>query len=180
MAGRDVVGGTLRVLTDRLLVVGGLVLFAMMLHVVADVFMKYVFNDPIEGTLEIVAYYYMVAAVFLPIGVVELARESVAVDVFYRLMPRGGRAACTVLALLVSIAIYLGFAWVTWGDALRALEKREVVMGPVDVPIWPSRFVLPVGFALAGLVCLHHLAMLFLDRDARAALLEIHATSEEA
>ena len=48
----------------------------MMGHIVADVAMKYALNDPIDGTTEVVAAYYMTAIVFLPIAYVALSREQ--------------------------------------------------------------------------------------------------------
>ena len=54
----------------------------MMGHVVLDVFLKFAFNAPLIGTLETVSYYYMVGAVFLPLGAVELKKEHVHVDLF--------------------------------------------------------------------------------------------------
>ena len=78
---------------------------------------------------------------------------------------------CIALVLLLCVAAYAGLARITWLDALRSFDRGEVVMGPVTVVIWPSRFILPISFALAGLVCLWHLARLAVSRDARAELI---------
>lgn len=161
-------------LSHRLLEISGLLLLVMMLHVVLDVFMKYVFNHPVPGTLEVVSYYYMVGAVFLPIAFVEMARGSVAVDLFYSMMSRPVKVCCMCVVLLTCSAVYGGLAWSTYGDAIRSFSTGEVVMGPVVVVVWPSRFVLPLSFALGALICLFHLAKLLIDRSARNALVEIH------
>ncbi|SMF35574.1 TRAP-type C4-dicarboxylate transport system, small permease component [Tistlia consotensis] len=167
-------------LSDRLVEIAGLVLLAMMLHVCADVAMKYLFNDPIEGTLEVVSYYYMVGSVFLPIALVELRRGSVAVDLFFNMMPARLKLVCVGAVLLASALVYGGLADVTWHDALKAFAKREVVMGPIDVVIWPSRFALPASFALGALVCLWHLGrLLFGGAAARAELISTHEELEE-
>lgn len=155
-------------LTDVLLEIAGLLLFVMMLHVCADVGMKYVMNKPIQGTLEIVSYYYMVGAVFLPLAFVELTRSAVSVDLFFDRMPRGAQLACMVGVLGLCAAAYGLLCAITWGDALRSFSRSEVVMGPITVPIWPSRFVLPASFALGSFVCLWHLARLMFSPEARA------------
>lgn len=158
-------------LSNLLLEIAGLLLLVMMVHVCADVGMKYLFNRPIQGTLEIVSYYYMVGAVFLPIAFVELTRGAVSVDLFFNLMPRWLQAACLMLVLALCAGTYALLATITWGDAVRALARNEVVMGPVSVIIWPSRFVLPASFALGALVCAIHALRLAVSRRARSALL---------
>lgn len=147
---------------ERLLValstIGGIVLLLMMIHISADVFMKYVFNAPLQGTLEIVSSYYMVLGVFLPLPLVEWRRQAILVDVVFMQMPRWLKLACVVLVLAVMAALYGAFAWQTWNDALRAFSRNEIAMGPAQTVIWPSRFVLPLGFGLAGIIALWHLA----------------------
>ena len=166
--------------TDRLVSLASLFLLIMMLHVCADVALKYLMNRPIEGTLEIVSYYYMVAAVFLPLAFVELTRSAVAVDLFFIMMPRAMKITCMGLVLLICMVTYAGLAWITWHDALRALARREVVMGSAAVPIWPSRFVLPISFALGSLVCLWHFGRLVFSPRARADLVALGAPEEGA
>ena len=58
-------------IADLLLIAGCAVTLAMMLHVTADVLGKVLFNHPINRTLEVVTYYYMVGCVFLPLAMVQ-------------------------------------------------------------------------------------------------------------
>lgn len=165
-------------LADALLLIAGLVLMAMMLHITADVAMKFFFRQPLPGTLEIVSSYYMVGCVFLPIAALELARASIAVDAIFIFMPRWMKLACIFLVLIGSTAVYLGLAWTSWGDALRSLANREVMMGTVFVSVWPGRFVLPVSFLLGGLACFWHLVRFMVSAEARTQLIA-HADIEE-
>ncbi len=158
-------------LSNLLLEIAGALLLVMMVHVCADVGMKNFFRQPIQGTLEIVSYYYMVGAVFLPVAFVELTRGAVSVDLFFNMMPRPAQVACMFLVLVVCAVAYGLVAKITWGDALRGYARGEVVMGPISVVIWPSRFVLPGSFALGAFVCAVHAVGLVVSRRARAALL---------
>ena len=67
---RLIVVSLAELLRRGLMIVAGLCFCVMAIHVTADVFMKYLFRHPIVGTLESVTYYYMVAAVFLPLAAV--------------------------------------------------------------------------------------------------------------
>lgn len=129
----------------------GVALVLMMLHVVADVIMKFVFNLPIPGTLEVVAFYYMVAAVFLPLAYVELKGAHITVDLVFDRMPRVLQRVALALGFACSAGFFSILAYQTWLDAVEAYEVGEIVMGAVALPIWPSRFVLPLGFAIIAL-----------------------------
>ncbi|WP_161556023.1 TRAP transporter small permease subunit [Mangrovicoccus ximenensis] len=157
-------------LSEMLLTVTALPMLAMMLHVTLDVILKNVLNMPLQGTLEITAYYYMLSIVVLPMAFVEMARQSIAVDLFYQMMPRRMQIGVTGFALLLSAAGYGGLAWITFPDAVAAFERREIVMGAVRVYIWPARFLLPISLTVTALVCLVHAANLALSARARDEL----------
>jgi TRAP-type C4-dicarboxylate transport system permease small subunit len=165
-------------LANRLLDVSAALLLIMMVHVCADVAMKYVFNRPIQGTLEVVSYYYMVWAVFLPLALIEMSRSAVSVELFFNMFSRPMQVFCIALVLLLCVATYAGLSWITWLDALRSFNRGEVVMGPVTVAIWPSRFILPISFALAGFVCLWHFLRLVVSANARAELISSPSSDE--
>lgn len=161
-------------LSQALLTVTVFPVLAMMVHVTLDVVLKYTISMPIQGTLEITAYYYMVSIVVLPMAFVELTRQSIAVDLFYQMMPGSLKIATTAFVLIVCALGYGGLAFVAWPDALEALAKHEIVMGTVNIYIWPARFLLPFALFMAMLVCLYHLFKLATDAEARAQLTAIH------
>ena len=55
----------------------GIMAVAMMFHISLDVFCKYFFNRPLDGTIEIVSLYYMVGIVFLPISYISLTDSHI-------------------------------------------------------------------------------------------------------
>lgn len=134
----------------------------MMLHVTADVIARTVFNNPIAGTGEITATWYMIAAAFLPLAWVTLRDEHVTADIFAeRLSPRVQRWMA-VLTDLVSIG-YVGlFVWQSWVSAMRRTESGEVweIIGGY-LPVWPARWVLPIaGAAMLLALCARLVAKL--------------------
>ena len=140
-----------------LLAVGCLFLMLMMLHVTADVVLRFVTNRPIIGTLETVSFYYMTLAVFLPLAYVERRGEHIRVDLFVQLMPRPVQLWLYVLACLLGL-IYFGIlAYQSYLDALRSTERLETIMSNFIFYIWPARWALPVGFAAVVLAILSNL-----------------------
>lgn len=138
-------------LCAALMFIGGLGVVAMMLNIVADVIMKLVWNAPIQGTVELSSYYYMVVLVMLPMAFVEMRDQQISVDLLFNYFPDWLQRVALVLSCLAAAAILSVMTWRTGLDALRAISVGEVVMGGREVIVWPSRVVLPMGFGLAAI-----------------------------
>jgi len=143
-----------RYLTHILAWLAGLAMLLMMFHVMADVIGKYLFHSPVPSTAEVVANYYMIAGVFLTLAWVEATNSAIAVDLFYEMAPAKLRHAMYAFAQLVTLAFYLMLGWFSWDIAVRAWRISETVDGIWRVVVWPAKFMLPVGLALAVAVLL--------------------------
>ena len=138
-------------LARLLLVFGTAALVLMSVHVVGDVLGRLLINHPVYGTTEIVSFYYMVAAVCLPLAYMELRDEHITVEVIYQHLPPLLRRIVFVFSTLATAAFFALFAYQSWFDSLRAMQSGEMVMGAALIEIWPSRFFLPISFALVVL-----------------------------
>lgn len=123
------------------------VMVLMMLHITLDVGVRNLFNGQIVGTLEWVAFYYMVALVFLSLGFVEMKNEHIRVDLFVQMMPNSVQLALYVFACLLGLAFFGMLFWQTLSDAIRATQRGEEAMSNFKFLIWPARWALPIGFA---------------------------------
>ncbi len=101
-------------------------LVLMMVHVFADVIGRYVFNSPIEGTLETVQIYYMVMVVVLPFAYVTRKDGQIIVALFTQKMAPRPLAALDAAVGMVTLA-FLGL--LTWMSGIEAVEKT--VLGEV-------------------------------------------------
>lgn len=146
----------IRVLSNGLTFLAGIALLLMMGQMVLDVFLTYFFNKPIEGNLEVVSIYHMVAVVFLPLALVELRHEHIHVDLVVRWLPQWMQRVIYILGSLISAAFFAILAYQTWLDALKSYRIDEIVMGAVYVTIWPAKFILPFSFLLIMLAVLLH------------------------
>src|SRR5699024_11037366 len=100
-----------------LVMIAGLVLVLMVVHVTLDVLGKYFFNAPLPGTAEIVASYYMIAAVFLPLAYIEVVNRPIMVEILYERLGLTSRWLCWVIATICSILFYLFLARESWYNA---------------------------------------------------------------
>ncbi|USG61575.1 TRAP transporter small permease [Sneathiella marina] len=133
------------------------ILLLMVLHIVADVLLKFLFNYPLPGTLNIVANYYMVACVFLPIAIVELTRGNIAVDLFFKLLPKSIRFVLLITGTLFSLFFFALLGYQSIFDAVKSYNKGEFIDGIVIIQIWPSRFILPIGLGIAVFILVYRL-----------------------
>lgn len=124
----------------------------MLFQVSLDIIGKFLFSMPVSGTAELVASYYMIALVFMALPLMENRGDAIAVDLLYdRFGPRL-KMVSRIIALTLTLAFYLVFAWSTLEAAMKAMAVREVILGSREFEVWPSRFFLPAGCLLAAVV----------------------------
>ena len=136
-----------------LAVIGALAILTLMVHVMTDVVLRNVLNRPVPATYEIVTNYYMVALAFIPLAWVEKSGGMVNVEVIDSLLGERGLWISDRIVAIISTAIYLLLAWVTFEASLKTLAAGTFVMAQsVPIPTWPAYFLPPLGFLLAGVV----------------------------
>ena len=135
---------------------------AMMIHVSADVLFKRFFDQPIQGTVELVSSYYMVGCVFLGIGIVQRDRKHIAVEFFVDGMSANIRAIVDLFGYLVMIAFTALLVWMGAEQAITSTLDRETNWSTiVRFEIWPTRWFPVLGYA----VMLAYLVLQFFSKS---------------
>jgi TRAP-type C4-dicarboxylate transport system permease small subunit len=135
--------------------IAGAAILAIMLQVVVDVAMREIFSAPIDGTIEIVSFYYMVAVTFLPLAYVSHHEGQIFVELFTRGMRPKSLAFLEGLVGIVCFIFVIWFVRETWFAALISFEEGEMWETSDDlITIWPNRFLLPVGMGLLAIYLL--------------------------
>jgi TRAP-type C4-dicarboxylate transport system permease small subunit len=136
-----------------LAILGEIAVAAMCIHIVAEIVANEVFRRPIEGTTEIVARWYMVAIVFLPLGLIQRHNRHIKAELFTDGLGLRWRRILEIVIHLLMAAMAALFAWYSWIDAADAMaraESIELMSGTLDV--WPTRWIVPAGFGSMALV----------------------------
>ena len=120
--------------------------FLMMVHVTIDVTGRYVLNRPLEGTTEIVAAYYMVLVAYCPWAFIASRDNHIVAGIFQRVgSPRFDFWLDVAVKAFTALCVAV-FAYQTFWAALRQTRAGEVwIAGTMYLPVWPSRWVLPVS-----------------------------------
>ncbi len=157
-------------LCKLLSLIGGAAVVLMMLHVTLDVVLLNLFRISMNTAPEIVARYYMVAVAFLPLGWLTMRKQMISVELLDFVLPRWLRQASDFLVALAGVAVYGLLTHATWLAALRQMRSGSFVeLVSLQMPVWHSYFLVPVGFSLATLACAL-MALVFLSQSARDEL----------
>lgn len=117
---------------------------AMIIHVVGNAGSRYLFNDPIAGTLEYSAFWYLPAMVFLGIHLAQASGTHIRAGLLFDRFPRRVQVETHVVGELITAAVFVGFGWFGWLEA-RELAVIKATAGASTVPMWQIAFIVPVA-----------------------------------
>lgn len=136
-------------------------------HITAGVISRAAFNIVLPGTVAIVSQYYMIAVTFIPLALVERRNENISVEVVVQLLPVRLQRISQALGWILSIAVFSMLTWTSWLDAIHHYEVGTYVMeSGGKIILWPSYFMLPLGYSLVVLVLVLKV-LVFLSRADR-------------
>lgn len=130
--------------------IAGIVLMAVMILVVANVLLRYLFNTPISGTLELTEG-ALPLIVFLSLAMTQYEGGHIKVVLLTRALPNSAQRVALVLAMFAG-AVF--FAWTTWAGfaaAIKSLAIGEIQRGSIRYPIWPIKFAVAAGMGLLSM-----------------------------
>jgi len=139
-------------LSSILLVVGVISIFLMVPVIVVDVLLRKLFNAPLPFTLELVST-LNVTAVFMSAAYVQRKKGHVAVSLLINRLAPGVQSSLLVFIYSVGIIIFALMTWQCgiWG--LQSLEVREMTQGLINLPLYPTKLLIPLGtFAMMAVL----------------------------
>jgi len=149
---------------DALVLVAGVVIFALMLVVTADVISRSLFNLPLPNSYEYMEL-GMVFAVYLGASKVQREKGHIAIDTVVSRFPPRGRAAIELLGCLIGLTLMAAIGW--WGAeaAWNSYVTNEYIGSVARLPVLPARLALVAGVAV---LCLR--LLIDISRYARAMI----------
>lgn len=121
------------------------VLAPMMFLIAGDVIGRYLFKLPIPAVFDINSKFLMVLVVFFPLANVHRRKGHISVDIFTRKFPLRARTALDILSLVLGIITFGLIGWYGLDVALIATRVKDYAPGIIDVPIWLSKWIVPIG-----------------------------------
>jgi TRAP-type C4-dicarboxylate transport system permease small subunit len=135
----------LGVLERALTVIAVVSLFAIMMLVVADVFMRYALNSPFSFTYDLIGLYLLAAAFFLTLSDTMRVHAHVGVDILLSRFPEAGRRLSEIVTALAGLFVFGLICKVGFERALENYQQHDVLSGAIAWPTWISAALVPFG-----------------------------------
>lgn len=124
----------------------GWLMVAMMLLLVTDIVFR-TGNRPLHGLAE-VSVFVMMVVIYLGFSRCEEYREHVRLDIVVRFLSRPARRLLAAVVQFLAVATVAVMFHAVTMDAWSAYVTGSAIEGLVDLPIWPTKFVMVLGMSL--------------------------------
>jgi TRAP-type C4-dicarboxylate transport system permease small subunit len=167
-------------LSDRiaktLMVLAAAWAFVLTFIIIADITSRTLFDNPLNGTREIVAN-SIVIIVFLQVGYAIRSRSMLSADFLIDLLPLPARRFVLAIGYLLGAAFFLTIILGGWQLAVDSWTGGEFEgEGALHIPSWPTRFMILIG---SGLAVMNYLVLAYLDLFGPAPPTEAEVFAEE-
>ncbi len=137
-------------LTQLLMILAAAWAFTLCFFILAEIIFR-ALNMPLQGTKEIVAN-SVVMIVFLQVGFSVRSRSMLQAEFLIDALGPKTRRALVVLGLLLGAFFFLFLMQAAYPHAIRSFVNGEFDgEGALRVPVWPARFMIVFGSAMAAL-----------------------------
>jgi TRAP-type C4-dicarboxylate transport system permease small subunit len=134
--------------------------FVLTFIIIADITSRGLFNDPLNGTREIVAN-SIVMIVFLQAGYAIRSRSMLSADFLIDLFSPFWRRVVLAFGYLLGAGFFLLIIFGGWDLAISSWVGGEFEgEGALHVPSWPTRFMILIG---SGLAVINYMVLAYLD-----------------
>ena len=135
--------------------VAALALAAIMLVVVADVMLRYLFAAPLFWSYDLISMYLMVTVFFFALSDTLHKHGHVAIDLFQGLLPLPVRFAGEALGYGLGTVVFCLVAWKLTERTATAFANDEVTATLIPWPLWLSHFPAALGSWVFAVRCLY-------------------------
>ena len=134
--------------------------FILTFIIIADITSRGLFNDPLNGTREIVAN-SIVMIVFLQAGYAIRSRSMLSADFLINLFSPRLRSLVVVGGLLLGAGLFAAIFIGGWNLAIDSWVGGEFEgEGAMHIPSWPTRFMILIG---SGLAVINYLVLAYVE-----------------
>ena len=124
----------------------GWLMVAMMLLLVTDIVFR-TGNRPLHGLAEM-SVFVMMVVIYLGFSRCEEYREHVKLDIVVRFLSLRARRLLAAVVQFLAVATVGTMFYAVTMDAWSAYVTGSAIEGLVDLPIWPTKFIMVLGMSL--------------------------------
>lgn len=130
-------------INDVLSAIAGWLMFLLMAILIADILWR-TFGKPLLGMAE-ASVFVMMIVIYLGFARCEEHEEHVRLEFLLRMARRRVRRAMVLATRVLALLTTALFVYAVTTDAWAAYLSNDSIEGMVNLPIWPTKFVMVVG-----------------------------------
>ncbi|MFC1862574.1 TRAP transporter small permease [Thermodesulfobacteriota bacterium] len=131
-------------------IIATIAVMSIMVVTVADVLLRFIFNRPIPGSVELCEYFIIVGG-FLGLAWCAIKGAHVKVDVISGLLSPRTINVSNLVNYLIGLSIVPLVAWRLFNHA-RIVQLQKTASSNLEIPAYPFYILAGIGFTLLGLV----------------------------
>lgn len=136
-----------------LVMISSLAMAAIMLVVMADVVLRYVFHAPLVWSFDLIGLYLIGMVFFFALPDTMQQHGHIALDVFVPLFPHRLRHAVQSLGFAISALLLGAVTWLEFWQAEEAFVADDRIAGVIAFQTWVAHAVLALGMGVLVLRC---------------------------
>ncbi|MBX9463854.1 MAG: TRAP transporter small permease [Aquamicrobium sp.] len=140
---------------SMLALLSGLSLGAIMLIVVADVAMRYLFAAPLSWSYNLIGLYLMVAVFFFALSDTLHNHGHIAIDIFQHQIPHRPRHLALAVGYLLSSGLMALIGWQAWLRLKSAYLNDDRIAAVIPWPTWIAYFIVATGCVVMTARCIY-------------------------
>ena len=119
-------------------------IFLLMALISTDVIGRYIFNRPMPGTYEI-GEASIIFIAFLAFAYTQSKRGHIQIEMLTAHISYPRRYISHIVVSVAGIFFCSMLFWETWHWAMISWNVREALDGPLRLPLYPAKFMMPLG-----------------------------------
>lgn len=137
-------------LLDLCLIIVNVLMSLLIVIVILDVVMTYLFDAPLEWALEI-SEYMLAFIAFIGAGWLMREEGHLRFDMVLDLLPKKARAILEVFVSVVCLVVAIVIVWSSFAITMDLLAKGTLTVSVLQVPRWILVSCIPIGFSIFAL-----------------------------
>jgi TRAP-type C4-dicarboxylate transport system permease small subunit len=131
--------------------IASLILVCMTLLITIDTLLRYFFNQPIMGVLEITEYIFMVIIVYFGMSFTSREGGNIKIEFLRSSFPTFLKKAVDIITNITAILFFIIIGIQAWKQTVNAFELKQLSSGAVEFPMAPAYFFVVIGTFLLSL-----------------------------
>lgn len=131
--------------------VTALLMLLIMMIVVIDVTLRYLFNSPLIWAYDMISLYLMAGVFFLAISSTYAAHKHIGLDILVQRFSPKGRRYAEILTSVVSLPLFFLICVVGAERAYSNWTNGDAMAGLIAWPTWIAAALVPLGIGLLTL-----------------------------